>query len=80
MTIQNNPLLQEFDHAPFSKIENEHFKPAIIKAIEMAREEINAIASNADEATFPNTIETLEFFVYVQNKIQCWAIHLSPIE
>ena len=61
MTTQNNPLLQEFDHAPFSKIENEHFKPAIMKAIEMAREEINAIASNADEATFPNTIETLEF-------------------
>ena len=61
MTTQNNPLLQEFDHAPFSKIEIEHFKPAIIKAIEMAREEINAIASNADEATFPNTIETLEF-------------------
>jgi len=61
MTTQNNPLLQEFDHAPFSKIENEHFKPAIIKAIEMAREEINVIASNADEATFPNTIETLEF-------------------
>ena len=61
MTTQNNPLLQEFDHAPFSKIEKEHFKPAIIKAIEMAREEINAIASNADEATFPNTIETLEF-------------------
>jgi peptidyl-dipeptidase Dcp/oligopeptidase A len=61
MTTQNNPLLQEFDHAPFSKIENEHFKPAIMKAIEMAREEINAIASNIDEATFPNTIETLEF-------------------
>ncbi|WP_339649289.1 M3 family metallopeptidase [uncultured Salegentibacter sp.] len=61
MTTQNNPLLQEFDHAPFSKIENKHFKPAIIKAIEMAREEINAIATNADEATFPNTIETLEF-------------------
>mgnify|MGYP003147515976 FL=1 len=61
MTTQNNPLLQEFDHAPFSKIKNEHFKPAIMKAIEMAREEINAIASNADEATFPNTIETLEF-------------------
>lgn len=61
MTTQNNPLLQVFDHAPFSKIKNEHFKPAIIKAIEMAREEINAIASNADEATFPNTIETLEF-------------------
>ncbi|SKB77880.1 peptidyl-dipeptidase Dcp [Salegentibacter holothuriorum] len=61
MNTENNPLLKEFDHAPFSKIKTEHFKPAIIKGIEMAREEINAIASNANEATFPNTIETLEF-------------------
>ncbi|MBZ9629392.1 M3 family metallopeptidase [Salegentibacter sp. LM13S] len=61
MTTQNNPLLQEFNHAPFSKIKNEHFKPAIIKAIEMAREEINAISTNTKEPSFYNTIETLEF-------------------
>jgi peptidyl-dipeptidase Dcp/oligopeptidase A len=61
MTTQNNPLLQEFNHAPFSKIKNEHFKPAIIKAIEMAREEINAISTNTEEPSFYNTIETLEF-------------------
>jgi len=61
MTTHNNPLLQDFNYAPFSKIENEHFKPAIIKAIEMAREEINAITENAESPGFSNTIETLEF-------------------
>lgn len=80
MTTQNNPLLQEFDHAPFSKIENEHFKPAIMKAIEMAREEINAIASNADEATFPNTIETLEFSGEKLDRITSIFFNLNSAE
>jgi len=61
MTTHNNPLLEDFNYAPFSKIENEHFKPAIIKVIEMAREEINAITENAESPGFSNTIETLEF-------------------
>lgn len=61
MSNQNNPLLQDFNYAPFSKIENEHFKPAISKAIAMAREEIKAITENPEPPTFHNTIETLEF-------------------
>ncbi|MBE7639620.1 M3 family peptidase [Salegentibacter sp. BLCTC] len=61
MTTHNNPLLEKFDHAPFSKISNQHFKPAILKGIEIAREEINAISTNNTEATFANTIEVLEY-------------------
>ncbi|SHG04541.1 peptidyl-dipeptidase Dcp/oligopeptidase A [Salegentibacter echinorum] len=61
MSNENNPLLQDFNYAPFSKIENKHFKPAISKAIAIAREEINAITENPEEPTFHNTIETLEF-------------------
>lgn len=61
MTTHNNPLLEKFDHAPFSKISNQHFKPAILKGIEIAREEINAISTNNTEATFANTIEALEY-------------------
>ncbi len=57
----SNPLLKEFQYAPFSELKNEHFKPAIIKAIEMAREEINTITSSSEEPTFENTIEALEF-------------------
>src|SRR5690606_6829876 len=57
----NNPLLSPFDTAPFSKIKNEHFKPAIIRAIEEARTEINAIADSTDPPTFENTIAALDF-------------------
>ncbi|WBL26159.1 M3 family metallopeptidase [Zunongwangia sp. HGR-M22] len=57
----DNPLLQDFNYAPFSKIETEHFKPAITEAIQLAKAEIEAIASAETEPTFQNTIEELEF-------------------
>ena len=56
-----NPLLQTFLTAPFSKIKNEHFKPAILKAIELAKEEILEITTSNEAPTFENTIEALEF-------------------
>ncbi len=56
-----NPLLQTFETAPFSKIKNEHFKPAILHAIDIAREEIDLISSSPQAPTFANTIEALEF-------------------
>ncbi len=56
-----NPLLRNFEVAPFSKIRNEHFKPAIFNSIDLARQEINEIASSKEEPTFENTIEALEF-------------------
>lgn len=56
-----NPLLQTFNTAPFSKIKNEHFKPAILKAIELAKEEILEITTSNEAPTFENTIEALEF-------------------
>jgi len=56
-----NPLLQTFHTAPFSKIKNKHFKPAILKAIELAKEEILVITTSNKAPTFENTIEALEF-------------------
>ena len=60
-----NPLLREFktpfDTAPFSKIENEHFQPAIETSIQEAKEEIDKITANPDSPTFENTLEALEF-------------------
>lgn len=56
-----NPLLQEFDSAPFSKIKTDHFKPAILKAIELAKFEIEEIANLPSPPSFKNTVETLEF-------------------
>lgn len=57
----NNPLLSPFDTAPFSKIRNEHFKPAIEQAIAEARAEIDAIVDNNEPPTFENTIAALDF-------------------
>jgi peptidyl-dipeptidase Dcp len=59
-----NPLLSEGDTpfalAPFDKVEDAHFAPAFDTALEQARAEIAAIASNPEPPDFPNTIEALE--------------------
>lgn len=76
----SNPLLEEFQYAPFSKLKNEHFKPAIIKAVEMAREEINKIASASEEPSFENTIEALEFSGEKLDRITSIFFNLNSAE
>ena len=60
-----NPLLKEFSTpfatAPFSKIKNEHFEPAIIAGIKTSKEEIEVITASTQKPTFQNTIEALEY-------------------
>jgi peptidyl-dipeptidase Dcp len=56
----NNPLLSAFDTAPFSKIKNEHFLPAIESLIVETKEEIQKITENQETPTFNNTVEALE--------------------
>ena len=56
-----NPLLHKFENAPFSKIKNEHFKPAILESIKQAKAEIEEITSQSEAPNFANTIEALEF-------------------
>ena len=57
----NNPLLKSFDTAPFSKIKNEHFLPAIKTLIEITKSEIDSISLNSDLPTFKNTVEALAY-------------------
>ncbi len=57
---KNNPLLNPFNTAPFSKINNEHFLPAIKYLIEITKTDIGTIASNPEIPTFENTVEALE--------------------
>ena len=45
----------------FSKIKIEDYKPAILKAVELAKEEIDTIVNSSEEPDFRNTIEALEF-------------------
>ncbi len=60
-----NPLLGAWkgDHGgvpPFAEVKVEHFKPALLAAMDMNRKEIDAIAQRAEPATFANTIVPLE--------------------
>ncbi|TCI84484.1 M3 family metallopeptidase [Tenacibaculum sp. M341] len=56
----NNPLLQDFNTPPFQSIKEEHYIPAIKKAIEIAKDEINSIANSTEIASFENTIVALD--------------------
>ena len=56
-----NPLKTPFDTAPFSKLENSHFLPAIKEAIKNAKNEIASITSSKAQPTFENTIEALDY-------------------
>ncbi|SNR29321.1 peptidyl-dipeptidase Dcp [Maribacter sedimenticola] len=75
-----NPLLTPFDQAPFSKIKNEHFKPAFLQSIEDARAEIDAITENTDTPTFENTIEALEFAGQQLDRISSVFFNLNSAE
>ncbi len=80
----DNPLLQDFNTpfntAPFSKIKEVHFKPAIIKAIEEARKEIDQIVENKEEPTFKNTLEVLDFSGQKLDRITSIFFNLNSAE
>ena len=80
----NNPLLQQFNTphttAPFSKVKNEHFKPAFQEAIAKAKAEIDVITNSTDAATFNNTIEALDFSGYTLDRISSIFFNLNSAE
>ncbi len=61
---QQQSVFRNLDHAlsapPFNRIVPEHFRPAYDRALAEHAAEIDAIASNAEPATFENTIIALE--------------------
>ncbi len=76
----NNPLLTPFDTAPFSKIKNEHFKPAFLQAMNDVRAEIDAITGNSKTANFENTIEALEFSGQQLDRVSSVFFNLNSAE
>ncbi len=80
----SNPLLAvfntPFDTAPFSKIENKHFKPAFIEGIQLAKTEIDAITNNSEVPTFENTMEAMEFGGEKLDRISSIFFNLNSAE
>ncbi|MCK0132596.1 M3 family metallopeptidase [Flavobacteriaceae bacterium F08102] len=79
-----NPILAPFNTpyqtAPFSKINNEHFKPAFEKAIALTKTEIDAIANQKEPPTFENTIEALEFSGTTLDRLSSIFFNLNSAE
>src|SRR5690606_29928612 len=76
----NNPLLEPFDRAPFAHIRNEHFVPALEKAIAEARAEIDAIAENPEPPSFENTLEALDYAGSQLDRISSIFFNLNAAE
>ncbi|MBW8243484.1 M3 family metallopeptidase [Muricauda oceani] len=76
----NNPLLEAFNEAPFSKIKNEHFKPAFLQAIEDTKKEIDDIVNNPEAPTFENTLEALDFSGQQLDRISSIFFNLNSAE
>ncbi|WP_407427723.1 M3 family metallopeptidase [Arcticibacter sp.] len=59
-----NPFFKEYTTPhqvpPFDRIQNEHFKPAILEGIKQHEAEINAIANRSSKPTFENTIVAMD--------------------
>ncbi len=79
-----NPLLENFKTAyttaPFASLKNEHFKPAFVEGIKIARQEIDKIINNKSVPTFENTIEALEFSGQQLDRISSIFFNLNSAE
>ncbi len=75
-----NPLLEDFNTAPFSKISSTDYKPAIKKAIEICKQEIETIVSNIETPNFQNTTEALEFTGQKLGRITSIFFNLNSAE
>ncbi|SEE31225.1 peptidyl-dipeptidase Dcp [Tenacibaculum sp. MAR_2010_89] len=75
-----NPLLQDFNTPPFSKIKEENYKPAIKEAIEIAKKEINDIINNTEAPSFENTTVTLDNTGEKLDKITSIFFNLNSAE
>ncbi|MFI2741957.1 M3 family metallopeptidase [Zhouia sp. PK063] len=80
MNILNTPFTTPYTTAPFSKIKNEDFLPAIQQEIENTKKEINEITNSTAAPTFKNTIEALEFSGMQLERITSIFFNLNSAE
>jgi len=75
-----NPLLQDFNTAPFSKIAYNDYKPAFKKGIEIAKKEIDHIVLNTGDPTFENTTVALDATGEKLNRISSIFFNVNAAE
>ncbi len=71
--MKDNPLVHEsalpYGAPDFSKINDEHFKPAIEYGLQLEKQAIKEIAENPQEPTFENTLVALEKAGIVRSRV-----------
>ncbi|MGZ2368182.1 M3 family metallopeptidase [Ancylomarina sp. YFZ004] len=81
MTKNINPLLSKFSTAhhtaPFSQIKMEHYMPAFLEGIKLAKEEIELIAHNSEDASFENTIEAMDYIGELLDQVSSVFFNLN---
>lgn len=80
MALFLTPFTSKYTTAPFSKISLSDYQPAFEKTIEIARNEINAIAQNHEAPTFSNTIEALDFAGAALDRLSSIFFNLNSAE
>ncbi len=82
--MHQNPFLQPYttphQTAPFDKITNDDYMPALKEGIKQARKEVAAITSTKEEPTFDNTIVALERTGDLLGKVTSVLFNLNSAE
>lgn len=76
----NNPLISDFEFAPFDSIQYEHFEPAFDFALKEAYQEIEDITTQTEIPSFENTIEKLEASGRKLDRISSILFNLNAAE
>jgi peptidyl-dipeptidase Dcp len=82
--MHQNPFLQPYttphQTAPFDKVTNDDYMPALKEGIKQARKEVAAITSSKEEPTFDNTIVALERTGDLLGKVTSVLFNLNSAE
>jgi len=85
--LATNPLLQDWDTPyglpPFERIRPEHFEPALRDAMQINRDELDAIAATPEQPSFDNTVAAFDRCARLLARIESvfynlTASHTSP--
>ncbi|AUC83407.1 M3 family metallopeptidase [Lacinutrix sp. Bg11-31] len=80
MNILTTIFSTKYNSAPFIRIENQDYKPAILSLIEETKSEIDTIVTNTETPTFKNTIEALEFSGQQLDRVTSIFFNLNSAE
>ncbi|WP_374755531.1 M3 family metallopeptidase [Fibrisoma limi] len=82
--MNENPFLQPYttphQTAPFDKVKNEYYLPALKEGLVQGRKEVDVIVNNAAKPTFDNTIVALERSGDLLGKVASVLFNLNSAE